>query len=125
GGAGVTRESGHGGVGAAHIRQMDPEVAIRENRVAEQGVVDGGVVMHPASGKKGTTAHQIAPAVEGNDVACVRVGAAHGVVVPVNEDPARVAQRLCAGDIGADDVALDEGAGGAGCEDHTSVANVA
>src|SRR5215831_14742211 len=98
----ITMDNGLDAVGVAVILQIDPEAGIRENGVAEQGVVDSGVVMHPDSGKKGTTAHQIAPAVEGNDVACVRVGAAHGVVVPVNEDPASVAQRLCACDIGAD-----------------------
>jgi len=44
----------------------------------------------------------------------------------VNGDPARgVAQRLCACDIGADDVTLDKVAGGVLSEDHTRVAIVA
>src|SRR5262249_14529422 len=52
--------------------------------------------------------------------------AAYGVVVSVNADPAgEVAQRLCACDIGSDDVTLDEVAGTIGSEEHTTVAVVA
>ena len=104
--------------------QIDPEAGVRENLVADQRVVDGGSVMHLDSGVTGI-AHRRAAAVEGDDVARVRVGAAHGVVMTANEDPARVAQRLCACDIGANDVTLDEIAGGVLCKDHTCVAIVA
>ncbi len=112
-------------VGVAVKLQIDPEAGIRENGVAEDGVVGGSGVMHPDSGEKGTT-HRSAPAVEGDDVARVRVGAAYGIVMTVNGDPARgVAQRLCACDIGADYVTLDKVAGGVLSEDHTRVAIVA
>src|ERR671935_3152077 len=82
--------------------------------------------MHPDSGERGIT-HRRAAAVEGDDVARLSHRAAHGVVVAVvNGDPARgVAQRLCACDIGADDITLDEVAGRVLSEDHTRVAIVA
>src|SRR5437867_12408857 len=81
--------------------------------------------MHQDSGEKATT-HRGAPAVEGDDVARVRVGAAYGIVMTVNGDPARgVAQRGCACDIGADYVTLDKVAGGGLSADHTRVAIVA
>jgi hypothetical protein len=78
--------------------------------------------MHPDSGAKGITRDG---AVEGDDVARVRVGAAHGVVVTVNENSARVGQRLCACDIGANDVALDKVGGTVESEDETGVASIA
>src|SRR5215831_1809127 len=97
----ITMDNGLVAAGVAVILQIDPEAGIREHGVAEQGVVDGRGVMHPDSGKKGTTAPQIGPAVEGDDVARASSRAAHCVVVTINEDPASVAHRLCARDIGA------------------------
>ena len=109
-------------IGVAIKLQIDPEADVRENGVAQQGVVNGGGVMHPDPGAKGITGYA---AVEGDNVARVRVGAPHGVVVPVNENSARVAQRLCACDIGADDVALDEVVRTEESEDETGVASIA
>jgi len=105
--------------------QIDPEAGVRENGVAEQGVVDGAGVVHPDSGEKGITVRS-APAIKGDDVARVRVRPAHGIVVTVNGDPTGgVAQRLCACDIGADDVTLDEVARGILSEGQGRVAIVA
>src|SRR6516164_2608522 len=96
----------------AVILQIDSEAGIRENGIAQQGVVDGRGVMHPDSGKKGTTAHQIGSAVEGDDVASTCCGATYRIAGSVaDEDAARIAQWLCACDIRPDDIALDEGAG--------------
>jgi len=39
-------------VGVAVKLQIDPEAGVRENGVAEDGVVDGAGVMHPDSGEK-------------------------------------------------------------------------
>src|SRR5262249_36181988 len=125
-GARITMDNGLDAVGVAVILQIDPEAGIRENGVAEQRVVDGGGVMHPDSGKKGTTAHQIASAVEGDDVASTCCGATYRIAGSVaDEEAARIAQWLCACDIRPDDVAREGGAGGAGPEDHPSFADVA
>ena len=124
-GAGIAMDDGLHTVGVAVKLQVDPEAGVRENGVAEDCVVDGGVVMHPDSGEKGIT-HRSAAAVEGDDVARVGGGAAYRIVVTVNNDPARrVGQRLSAGDVGADNIALDEVAGAAGSEDNTGVASIA
>lgn len=80
--------------------------------------------MHPDSGVEGVT--HWAAAVEGDDVARVWVRPAYRVVMTVNCDAARdVAKRLCACDIGSDDVTLNEIAGGVLSEGHTRVAIVA
>src|SRR5262249_11587361 len=74
--------------------------------------------MHLDSGDTGIT-NRSAAAVEGDDVPRVRVCAAYGVIVTVNQYALPVAQRLCACDIGSDDVTLDEVAGTVGSEKHS------
>src|SRR5262249_10922955 len=66
--------------------------------------------------------HRSAATVEGDDVARVSVRAADGVVVTIDQDAARIAQRLGAGNIGANNVALEEVAGGVLSDDYTKVA---
>src|SRR5262249_42097650 len=82
-------------VGVAVILQIDPEAGVRENGVAEQSVVDAPSVIPPDPGKKGIT-HRGPPAVEGDDVTRVRVSAAYGVVMTIDQDAAQITQRLCA-----------------------------
>jgi hypothetical protein len=87
--------------------QIDPEAGVREDGISKDRVVDGRRVMHPDSGIEGTT-HGSAAAVESDDVPRAGVGAADGVIGPVNLNTARkVRQRLSAGNVGADDVAFD------------------
>ena len=63
--------------------------------------------MHPDSGGRGIT-DRSAAAVEGDDVARVRIRAAYSVAGTINLNAGRkVPQRLSAGDVGTDDVALD------------------
>ena len=81
-GIGIAIVIGLDAVRVAVKLQIDPEAGIRENGVAEQGVVDGAGVMHPNSGARGTT-HRSA-AVEGDDVARACVRAAYGVAWTVN-----------------------------------------
>ena len=109
-------------IGIAVILQIDPEVGVRENKVAEQRVVDRGVVMHPDSSAKRAARDA---AVEGDDVARPRGRAAYRVIVPVNKNAARVGQRLRACDIGPDDITLDEVAGTVESDDYTGVASIA
>src|SRR5262249_53490841 len=78
--------------------------------------------MHKDSCDTGIT-HRSAAAVEGDDVARVSVRAADSVVVTIDQDAARIAQRLCAGNIGANNVALEEIAGGVLSDDYTKVAS--
>ena len=86
--------------------QVDPQTAIRENRVTKHGVVDRSVAKYPYSDEIRGTTHA---AVECDDVACVRGRAAHCTVVTANRNAAHgVAQWICPCDVGADDVALDD-----------------
>src|SRR5207302_5398625 len=85
--------------------QIDPQTAVRENRVTKHGVVDRSVARYPYSDEIGRTTHS---AIECDDVACVSGRAAHCTVVTANINAAHgVAQWICPCDIGADDVALD------------------
>src|SRR4029077_6395815 len=92
-------------LGAAE--QIDSETAVGENRVAEDGVVDGSVAGDAYSDEIWSTTHG---AVEGDDVARAGGRAAYRVVMTINLDADRVAQGLRACDIGADDVTLDDSA---------------
>ncbi len=82
-GIGIAIVIGLDAVGIAVKLQIDPEAGVRENGISKDGVVDGGGVMHPESGKKGITHRSIA-AVEGDDVARACVRAADGVIVAAN-----------------------------------------
>ena len=82
-GIGIAIVIGLDAVGVAVKLQIDPEAGVRENGISKDGVVDGGGVMHPDSGKKGITHRSIA-AVEGDDVARACVRAAYGVAWTVN-----------------------------------------
>lgn len=112
-------------VGVAVILQIDTEAGVRETGVTQDSVVDRAGVMNPDSGARSIT-HRSAPAIEGDDVARVSGRTANSVIMSVNLYAARgIAQRLCACDIGADDVTLNEVAGGVLSEDQTRVAIVA
>src|SRR6516225_167074 len=102
--------------------QIDPETAIGENRVAQDGVVDSSVARHAYSDEIWCATHG---AVEGNDVARAGSCAAYGVVVTTNVDADQVAQRLCAGDISTDDVALDDSAVNVATKVHPKVTIIA
>src|SRR4029077_6076276 len=113
-------------IGRAGDLQLDAEAEIRENGVAENGVVDVPVP-GVCSDHYSVTKEIARPiAVEGDDVARAGGRAANGVVVAgvaagINYQNALlvIAQRLSACEIGADDVALDEIARRAG-HFHTS-----
>src|SRR5262249_15822858 len=109
-------------IGIAVELQIDAEAGVREDRVAKNGVVNRAGVMHKDSCDTGVT-HRSAAAIEGYDVARVSVRAADGVVVTIDQDAARIAQGLCASNIGANNVALDEVAGGVLSDDYTKVAS--
>src|SRR5438876_4229491 len=102
--------------------QIDPEAAIREDRIAKNGVVDGSVARDAYSDEIWSTTHG---AVEGDDVAYAAHCAADCVVVTNNADSDRVDQGLCAGDIGTDDVTLDDSAVNIAAKKHTKVTVIA
>jgi len=84
--------------------QIDAKAAIREDGVTQDGVVNRAVATDNYAG----VTYAALTAVEGDDVTRTRDRAAHGCIMTGNEDALVVAQRLCACDIRADDVALNK-----------------
>jgi hypothetical protein len=102
--------------------QIDSQAAVREDGITEDGVVNGACATgYCHSDVIWRSTHG---AVEGDDVTRAASCAAYGVAVTTDQDAAQIAQGLCAGDVGADDVALDKIALGT-TYDHTIVATTA